>query len=78
MIKRINTGECDGCSLCVEICPMDVLRIDEIMEKAVIRYLEDCMTCFNCERVCPRGCIDVSPFHMPVQAIILGPGGDIS
>lgn len=78
MIKRIDTVRCDGCSVCVEVCPMDVLRIDEIMEKAVIRYFEDCMTCFNCERACPRDCIDVGPFHLPVQAIIPNRGGETS
>ena len=29
--------------LCVNSCPMDVIRMDEEAEKAIIRYPEDCM-----------------------------------
>jgi NAD-dependent dihydropyrimidine dehydrogenase PreA subunit len=70
MIKRINLDECDGCGLCIDVCPMDVLRMDEIIKNPVIRYPEDCMTCYNCERECPCSCIDVDPFRAPLPAII--------
>lgn len=30
--------------------------------KAVIRYTDDCMTCYHCEVNCPAGAIDVHPF----------------
>ncbi len=75
MIRKINLDECDGCGTCVDVCPMDVLRIDEMIKKAVIRYPEDCMTCYNCERQCATGCIHVGPFRAPMPAIITYPDG---
>ncbi len=33
--------------------------------KATIRYFEDCMTCYSCERDCPEEAIYVSPEHVP-------------
>ena len=33
--------------------------------KAFIKYLEDCMTCYTCERDCPEKAIYVSPEHIP-------------
>ena len=44
-----------------DVCPMDVLRMDEKGEKAVITYPLDCMTCFNCELECDPNAIYVSP-----------------
>jgi NADPH-dependent glutamate synthase beta subunit-like oxidoreductase len=32
--------------------------------KAFIRYLDDCMTCYTCEKDCPREAIHVSPGHV--------------
>lgn len=33
--------------------------------KAFVKYLEDCMTCYTCERDCPEKAIFVSPEHIP-------------
>lgn len=54
---------------CTEVCAMDVLRMDEYMGKPVIRYHEDCMTCYSCELTCPMGAIMVSPLkkEIPLQ-----------
>jgi NAD-dependent dihydropyrimidine dehydrogenase PreA subunit len=40
---------------------MDVLRLDEATEKAMIKYLRDCQACLLCEITCPREAIYVSP-----------------
>jgi NADPH-dependent glutamate synthase beta subunit-like oxidoreductase len=32
--------------------------------KAFVKYLEDCMTCYTCERDCPEKAIFVSPEHI--------------
>jgi NAD-dependent dihydropyrimidine dehydrogenase PreA subunit len=61
VIERIDIEKCIGCGICVMVCPMDVIRIDEKSKKAQIVYQADCMTCFNCEDECPVKAIYVSP-----------------
>ncbi|MFC1970433.1 ferredoxin family protein [Chloroflexota bacterium] len=70
VISRIDLDLCTGCGICVDMCPTDVLRIDEATQKPVARYIENCMTCYNCERECPTGCIDVSPFQKIIPTVI--------
>lgn len=60
-ITSIALELCNGCGICVDVCPMDVLRMDDNGGKAVIVYPLDCMTCFNCELECDPGAIYVSP-----------------
>jgi len=60
-IRRIDYSRCNGCGTCVDLCPMDVLRLDASTKKAVITYLRDCMSCFACEEECPKEAIFVTP-----------------
>ncbi len=60
-IRRIDESKCDGCRVCVEDCPLDVLRMDHEKEVAFIKYIEDCQSCFLCEHACPKGAIMVTP-----------------
>jgi NAD-dependent dihydropyrimidine dehydrogenase PreA subunit len=48
----------------VNSCPMDVIRMDEEGEKALIRYGEDCMNCEQCVLDCPVDAITVTPHKM--------------
>ena len=61
MIQSIYQEKCIGCGTCVEICPLDTIRLND-EGKAFIAYGDDCMTCFKCERLCPAGAIFVHPF----------------
>ncbi len=60
-IESIDAELCNGCGICVKICPMDVLRMDDDDKKAVIRYPEDCMLCEFCALDCPVQAITISP-----------------
>ena len=62
-ITRINLDACDGCGLCVDSCPTDVIRMQG--DKAMISYPHDCQTCFLCEEDCPRQAIEVAPEIIP-------------
>jgi 2-oxoglutarate ferredoxin oxidoreductase subunit delta len=54
----INRNWCKGCSLCVELCPKNVLELDEV-EKAVAVRPQDCTCCKLCELRCPDLAIEV-------------------
>ena len=58
-IIKIDKDLCVGCGLCTEICPMDVLTMED--DQAVINYFEDCISCFTCELACPSEAIYVGP-----------------
>ena len=60
-IEKIETERCTGCEICVDGCPMDVIRFDKEAKKALIRYKQDCIACYNCEEDCPEEAIYVSP-----------------
>lgn len=60
-IVKIDEALCNGCTICVEDCPMDVIRMNEDKGKAYIAYTEDCGTCYLCSDGCPVEAIQVSP-----------------
>ena len=61
MIQTIDFERCTGCGICDPVCPADVIHMSDSTGKPVIRYIQHCITCFNCEIFCPEQCIDVFP-----------------
>jgi len=55
MSVEINTEQCNGCGICVEICPLDCLRMDE-NEKAFMKY-DECWYCGSCTLECSMDAI---------------------
>ncbi len=58
---RIDTTACTACGTCVELCPVDVLRLDPERGVSTALYPDDCIWCFRCELECPAACIRVAP-----------------
>jgi 2-oxoglutarate ferredoxin oxidoreductase subunit delta len=48
----INSAWCKGCSLCIGVCPKNVLELSERV-KAVPARVSDCVGCRQCENICP-------------------------
>ncbi|MGE5620677.1 MAG: 4Fe-4S binding protein [Sphingomonadaceae bacterium] len=56
----IDSDECDGCGLCVDVCPALALRVVQ----GKVRLLHtDCDYCGECEAACPTGAI-TCPFEI--------------
>jgi len=55
MAVKVDKEKCTGCGACVEVCPAQVIRIEE--EKAVIS--DDCVECGVCVEECPEGAISL-------------------
>lgn len=58
---RIDPDKCiadKGCTVCVDVCPTDVLSIDLSTGKAYMKH-DECWYCMPCERDCPTGAVTV-------------------
>jgi len=60
---NVESAKCDGCKLCIEFCPKEVLGTDtekfnsRMLHYAVAVNPEDCTGCRQCERICPTASI---------------------
>lgn len=46
---------CNGCNLCVEVCPMDIFAANPDRHKPpVVVYGDECRYCGTCWARCPR------------------------
>ena len=48
-----------GCTVCVDVCPLDVLAIDVARGTAFMKY-DECWYCMPCEADCPTGAVKVN------------------
>ena len=50
---------CDGCGHCVDICPSDIMHIDQTYRRAYNIEPNMCWECYSCVKACPQHAIDV-------------------
>lgn len=60
----VDTDRCKGCSLCVVVCPQEVIALAKKVNIHGYPYVEvakadACVGCAACAIVCPDGCITV-------------------
>lgn len=60
-IPLIDLQRCDGCGLCVRVCPTHTLELRDA--KAVVAHPLACEYIGMCEAVCPRQAI-TRPFEI--------------
>lgn len=65
----IDEKGCRSCTLCIDICPVEVFDLDAETELALAPREVDCIGCLSCFYLCPSQCIQIGdvelqrPFH---------------
>ncbi len=55
---ELDAAKCNGCRMCIEVCPQAVFTYEN--KRAVIVDRDACMECGACAMNCPEGAISVS------------------
>lgn len=72
-VPIIDQGLCNGCGLCVQICP-DRILVMASTNKAEVEG-DHCMQCGHCYAVCPEEAVAVPFLEAPVTLSSIGLGG---
>jgi len=67
---RFEAGACNGCGMCVDVCPHGVFA--RAKKTVLLRDPGACMECGACVRNCPEGAVYVHPGVGCAMAIIKG------
>ena len=52
VINTVNQDKCDGCGVCADNCPVEILRVKD--GKIEMSEPEMCTNCRICVEVCPH------------------------
>lgn len=55
----IDLKKCDGCAICDENCPGDIIVMDADTELPAVKYREECWHCGVCRLDCPCQAIQI-------------------
>ena len=65
-----DADKCNGCQMCIMVCPHAVYTIENKRAKIIDR--DACMECGACAKNCPEEAISVRPGVGCAEAIIIG------
>lgn len=68
-VKSYVTDKCDGCALCVDVCPYRAIRLVEVdlngtSRRRIEPEISLCKGCGLCEATCPKGGVFVHGFTL--------------
>ena len=66
----LNEATCNGCGMCVSVCPHGVFHIEN--GKAKVMDRDACMECGACARNCPSEAVTVTTGTGCAMAILIG------
>jgi NAD-dependent dihydropyrimidine dehydrogenase PreA subunit len=58
-IVDITEDDCIGCGTCIEICPNNILYLDDETDKCKVTDETKCDKFRGCEKECPTGAIKI-------------------
>lgn len=65
--RCMHCGHCKSCGTCVDDCPgyvLEMVRINETLERPEVKFGDECWHCANCRTSCPTGAIG---FRFPLR-----------
>ena len=70
----IESEQCDGCKICVDFCPKELLEVSEETNSRMLHYVvitdpDNCLGCKQCERLCPTTSIFIKEIDLEDDAI---------
>lgn len=87
-IAVVNDEDCDGCELCVDVCPYDAAQMVEVKDRPPINMVAEinellCERCGACADRCPTGAIQLpywtdDQFSSQISGLLSGNGGSMS
>ena len=60
----IKKDLCKSCSLCIDVCPQKILKLDTELNKLgflpiMVTDESKCIACMRCVLMCPEACIEI-------------------
>lgn len=70
----VDRKKCNGCGICMELCPGDLMVVEPKTKKAYIRDDDDCWNCMVCVKHCPLDALTLKlPYPIALYKATLDP-----
>lgn len=74
-VVEADAEKCNGCTLCVQICPASALELQNKVAQMRPRPHDECMFCGACQAICPADAIKmVSPLQIAGRYKVIDQG----